>query len=158
MTVVRRFRPEIRLVKLLATPGGVTVTEALEQASAQLETIRESCMLALDEKLDALTSFAAQYATIERDEAMYLLSNQIFGESGGFGLDELSAVAHSLCTLLDTGNRAATRAAIIRVHIDAMRALRHPDMAGDKAARAAVLSGLRNLTARQVDPIPEPST
>jgi hypothetical protein len=50
--------------------------------------------------------------------------------------------------MLDTGARAPARGSIIRVHIEAIRALRHPDMAGDAAARAAVLAGLRNLTTR----------
>jgi hypothetical protein len=62
--------------------------------------------------------------------------------------------------LLDSEDRNGTRAATIRVHIDSMRALRHPDMAGDQAARAAVLEGLRNLTARHIEPLlsDEPST
>jgi hypothetical protein len=160
MSVVRRFRPENRLAKLLETPGGVSVGQALSKASAALESIRESCMQALDQKLVVLANMAERPANASRDEAMYLLANEIFNESGSFGLSELSAAAYSLCTLLDSEDRSSRRAAAIRVHIDSMRALRHPDMAGDQAARAAVLEGLRNLTARQIEPLltEEPST
>jgi len=154
MSVVRRFRPENRLAKLIAAPGGVSIADALQQASVELEAVRDSCMTALDEKLNVLTALNAAAVTRERDEQMYLLSNEIFGEGGAFGLEELSAVAHSLCTMLDANaDRLPTRPAIIRVHIEAMRALRHPDMAGDKAARAAVLAGLRGLTSRYAQPI-----
>jgi hypothetical protein len=156
MSVVRRFRPENRLAKLIATPGGVTIADALQQASVELESIRESCMDALDEKLRLLTLLNAEPTTPARDESMYYISNEVFGEAGVFGLEELSSVAYSLCTMLDAGERAPTRGAIIRVHIEAMRALRHPDMAGDKTARAAVLAGLRGLTARYAQPVDEP--
>lgn len=153
MSVVRRFRPENRLAKLLETPGGVSVGQALSNASTALESIRESCMQALDQKLIVLTNMAARPENASRDEAMYLIANEIFSESGSFGLSELSAAAYSLCTLLDSGDRTPTRAATIRVHIDSMRALRHPDLAGDQSARAAVLEGLRDLTARLVEPL-----
>ena len=160
MNVVRRFRPENRLAKMLETPGGVSVGLALSNASAALESIRESCMRALDQKLVVLANMAGRPENAARDEAMYLIANEIFSEGGSFGLSELSAAAYSLCTLLDSTEPTATRAATIRVHIDSMRALRHPDLAGDQAARAAVLQGLRDLTARHVEPLltEEPST
>lgn len=160
MSVVRRFRPENRLAKMLDTPGGVSIGVALSKASAALESIRESCMQALDQKLVVLANMAARPESAARDETMYLIANEIFSESGSFGLSELSAAAYSLCTLLDSAERTSTRAATIRVHIDSMRALRHPDLAGDQAARAAVLQGLRDLTARHIEPLltEEPST
>lgn len=158
MSVVRRFRPENRLAKLIGVPGGISVGDALQRASVELESIRESCMQALDGKLTALAALSSEPASIARDDAMYVLSNEIFGEGGAFGLEELSAVAYSLCTMLDSTERASARGPIIRVHIEAMRALRHPDMAGDVAARAAVLAGLRGLTARYAQPVDEPST
>lgn len=160
MSTVRRFRPENRLARLLKAPGGISIGQAIDNAAALLENIRESCMGALDRKLDVLANMAARPAAPTRDEAMYLLANEIFSESGSFGLSELSAAAYSLCTLLDSTETSPRRAGTIRVHIESMRALRHPDMAGDQAARAAVLEGLRALTARHVEPMltDEPST
>ena len=116
MSVVRRFRPENRLAKLLEMPGGVSIGSALNNASIALESIRESCMQALDQKLVVLANMASRPANAGRDEAMYLLANEIFNESGSFNLSELSAAAYSLCTLLDSEDRNGTRAATIRAH------------------------------------------
>ena len=146
MTVVRKFHPEVRLKQLLQEAGGVTAHTALERAEGNLDAIREQSLSAVDAKIEALSAMARTAQQPGPD--IYKLANEIFAEAGAFGLVELSAAAHSLCSLMAAAeSRSAPRAAV-QVHVDAMRALRSPGVAGDKAARGAVLAGLRGLAAR----------
>lgn len=147
MTEVRKFHPEVRLKKLLAESGGVTAKEALERATENVESVRDLSLRAIDKKIEALTVLAGSSEAEERKK-LYRVSNEIFAESGTFGLAELSVAAHSLCSLLSTAEGARATPQAVAVHISAMRALRNPEMAGDKAARGAVLAGLRGLTAK----------
>ncbi|MBL8536675.1 MAG: hypothetical protein JNM59_04665 [Hyphomonadaceae bacterium] len=147
MTSVRKFHPEVRLKKLLAESGGITAGQALDRANEGLESIREDCLAGVDEKLTQLTQLAAS-SEAERGKQMYRCANEIFAEAGAFGLAELSAAAHSLCSLLSNVEDDRLPSSAIKVHIDAMRALRRPDVSGNAAARAAVLSGLRGLAKR----------
>lgn len=151
MTVVRSFNPEIRLKKMLAAPGGVTAAQAIERATGNLESIRETCVSAIDEKIEQLMALA-QSQGVGRLDAIYRVSNEVFAEAGAFGLAELSAAAHSLCSLLAVADQAKVPLAAIVVHIDSMRLLRKPDMAGDAAARGSVLASLRGMTKRLAAP------
>ncbi len=149
MTIVRKFTPDVRLEKMLAEPGGVSVARALERATGNLETIRETCVAAIDAKVEQM-AMLAQSQGQGRLDAIYRVSNQVFGEAGTFGLAELSVAAHSLCSLLSTADQAKVPLAAISVHLDAMRLLRRPEIVGDAAARGAVLAGLRGMTKRLV--------
>jgi hypothetical protein len=60
----------------------------------------------------------------------------------------LSAAAHSLCSLLSVAKYDQIPAAAVRVHVDSMRALRRPEIAGNESLRRAVLQELRGLSAR----------
>lgn len=147
MTTVRKFTPDNRLKKLMEAPGGVTAAQALGRASGNLESIRETTMAAIDEKIEALMTLA-QSQQAGRLDSIYRISNEVFAESGTFGLAELSVVAHSLCSLLASADQAKVPAAAIIVHIDSMRLLRKPELAGNAAARGSVLAGLRNMNQR----------
>lgn len=146
MTVVRKFVPDVRLKKILTEPGGVSAAQALERASGNLESIREACETAIDVKIEHLMELVRSQEA-GRFDTIYRVSNEVFAESGAFGLAELSVAAHSLCSLL-AGDQSKVPTAAIIVHIDSMRLLRKPDLAGDAAARGAVLAGLRNMTKR----------
>ncbi len=147
MSVVRKFEPEVRLKKLLDQPGGVTAEQAIARAKEGLESIREDCLGATDQKIAALQALGAA-GEPGYGEKMYRLSNEVFAEAGAFGLGELSAVAHSLCSLLAANEGRAPPRAPVLVHVEAMRALRRPELAGDKQARMAVLQGLRGLVTK----------
>ncbi len=147
MSVVRKFMPEVRLKSLLGEPGGLTAQAALGRAADNLESIRETCLAAIDAKIELLTH-AASVQSAENMKRIYRISNEVFAEAGAFELDELSAIAHSLCSLVVAAEHAKVPHAAIAVHVDAMRALRHAQVAPNKAARGAVLAGLRGLTAR----------
>lgn len=145
MTVVRRFTPEVRLKTLLAEPGGLKVGQALQRAEEGIESIRGDCLTAIDRKIEEISQSAL---TDANDARIYTLANEVFAEAGVFKLDEISAVAHSLCELLSVGDSDKLPREAIRVHCDAMRALRSPAIAANKQMRDLVLGELRGLSQR----------
>jgi hypothetical protein len=147
MTVVRRFFPDVRLKRLIAAGGGMRTCDALERAEHELGAIREDCLAGVDAKIERVFELAheGEEAALEQ---CYMTSNEIFAEAGAFGLGELSAAAHSLCALLSAPERGRIPLAAISVHIDAMRALRTPQVERNDALRRAVLAELEVLARR----------
>jgi hypothetical protein len=145
MSVVRRFYPEVRLKKMLGEAGGLRAGQALAAATERLEEIREDCLQAVDDKIAGIAVLAREGGA-ENLERCYYVANEIYAEAGAFGLLELSAAAHSLCSLLSAPQAAS--AAAIKVHVDTMRALRSAEMANNGPLRTAVLNELKALTAR----------
>jgi hypothetical protein len=136
---VRKFTPPNRLRKLMAEPGGVTAGRALERANGNVESIRETTMATIDEKIARITELA-RGDVAGRLASIYALSNEVFAESGAFGLAELSAAANSLCALLATAEQARVPDTAIVVHVESMRLLRKPELAGNPAVRRAKMS------------------
>lgn len=145
MTAVRKFYPKVRLRQMFGVADGVRVGDAIERANLALEDIRDKCIAAIDDKVERAALLADSSAPEDR-ATLFDLSNEIFSEAGTFGLNELSAVAHSLCRLLGA-NETAPKAAVC-VHTDSLRALRRPAIAGNKMLRAAVLKELEALGSR----------
>lgn len=147
MTVVRKFHPEVRLKKMLAEPGGMKVSQALEQAASNLEEIKEDCLLAIDEKIAQLAVLFEKGGEDELERSYYV-ANEIFAEAGAFEQKEVSAAAHSLCVLLSADDLAALPKAALAVHVDTLRALRSQALSGDAKMRGAVLAQLQAMTAK----------
>ncbi len=147
MTDVRFFRPENRLAKLLARPGGMTVATVLERAIEGIETLRAGTMTAIDLKIEEMVRECAS-SQPNRFDVIRQLAAELFGDAGAFGLGELSLAAKSLHDLVDTPG-AKPSARVIMVHLDAMRALRRPAVSGTPASRQAVLKALTQLS-RQI--------
>lgn len=145
MTNVRTFRPEVRLAKLMKEPGGISVAQALEKADKVLESMRGDCLTNIDQKIEEVAALAATGLSEQNLATIKQRAAELFGEAGTFGLVELSAAAHSLHRLLsaEQGSPAA-----VAVHVDAVRALRRPELAGDQQARAEVLRQLRKVVDR----------
>lgn len=144
------FVPQHRLADLLRRPGGVPVEEAIEQAQNRLAAFETRCLSALDEKIELLSASGA--------EAALALVTEIYSLAASFRHTEIATAARSLCELL--GNwRAAKLAGTVQaaeqdvneaigVHVDALRALRQPELSGDAVARSAIVEGLKKVTAK----------
>ncbi|ANP46773.1 hypothetical protein [Candidatus Viadribacter manganicus] len=145
MTRARFFYPEVRLKRLLKEPGGLRVVDALDRADAAIDAIRDDCLLAIDGKIAAISSAAKREG---HPDARYTLSNEIYAEAGALGLAELSDVAHNLCELLSLERKEDVSEQAVRVHVDAMRALRSPAVSANGTLRRAVLAELHRLAAR----------
>ncbi len=147
MTAVMRVPWENRLAKMIREPGGVKLNEAVRQADENLESVRDSCLEALDgylAEIERLHSEGGASPSEEAKEQIYQLANDIHGVAGVFGLDDLGHAAFSLCELVDR-LRAARRwtAASVEVHLAALRLLRHPG-----GEHGDMLEGLRRVVAR----------
>lgn len=157
MGAVMRTQWNNRLAKLIHQPGGVKVSEAIDRAAENLETLRDSCLGEIDlqlQKIERLHAAAGQRPSPEVQEAIYRLSNDIHGVAGMFDLPDLGAAAYSLCELIERlrlGGR--WNPAAIEVHLAAFRLFRHPEAAADERARAAVLGGLGEVVARAPKPV-----
>lgn len=150
MTAVRRFRPENRLRSQIATPGGVLLSDAVAAADKGLDSISESVLSAVDQKLLAIEALAlsgAQGATPDAGDRIYTAANEIFAEAGAFGRAALSEAAHSLCSLLANRDKEIPWAAVT-VHVQTMRILRQGHVEASDAMCRAVLDGLRKVSAR----------
>jgi len=147
MNGVRKFRPDTRLARLMAEPGGLRASDAIRRADEKLASVRDACVAAIDAEIAALQDFA-QHQSREGLPAAYRAAREIFALGGTYGLTELSAAAHSLCEMLTPGklHSGAAPWARVRVHIDAMKQLRHPSLDGDADARAAIVEGLRKVS------------
>ena len=149
---VRTFHPEVRLKKLMAEGRGITAEQALRRADEGVLSIKDKCLEAIDKKIERLLVLGRSTDADAVDQC-YQLSNEVYAEAGAFKLLELSAAAHSLCSLLATVEEGHVPPAAISVHVDAMRALRRPEVAGNEAMRKAVIGELRALAARFAAPV-----
>ncbi len=139
------------LAKLMQTPGGVRIGDALEQANVNLETVRQTCLEVMDSQLEQIERLCAEGDTRLTDEVkllIYDLSNDIHAVAGVFGLTELSEATFSFCELVDRlRSRERWNPAAVAIFLSAFRLLRHPDAEVD---RSSVIQGLQRLT-EQID-------
>ncbi len=136
-----------QLADLVREPGGVKIVDALDQASKNLETIRESTLTAVDAQIEQIERLCADTGARPADavkQQIYFLASDIHAVAGVFGLGELGEAALSLCDLvdrfrtLDRWNQAA-----VDVHLSSFRLLRRPSPNTD---RSAVIQNLRRLS------------
>ncbi|MBY0565078.1 MAG: hypothetical protein K2P58_12950 [Hyphomonadaceae bacterium] len=150
---MRRARKvDDRLAKLMAEPGGLRVADALRRADERLVTVRKACITVVDSQIATLDAFV-HARDGETAPSAYHAAREVFALAGTHGLTELSAAALSLCDVLAKDRSAADPRfwERVRVHVDAMRKLRHPAIESDAAARATILEGLRKVAAQARD-------
>lgn len=114
-----------RLASLVNRPGGLTEDEAVSAATANLEGMRERTLIEIDATLQRMQAIGAALAA-EPDpaalDALYGSSHTLIGVAGTFGLGGLSAVAYSLCELIDRMRTSRTwNPLAVRVHLDSLR-------------------------------------
>ncbi len=114
-----------RLAGLVNRPGGITVSEAVVAAEANLETLRDR---GVEEIAAAVTRLLAigdglkPVADPAEQAELYKLSNFLVGVSGVFGLACVGEVAFSLCSLLDRLRTAGMWSVpSVRIHLDSLR-------------------------------------
>ncbi len=159
MTVTRR-RFENRLSKLIKLPGGKTVQEAMDDAEANMESIRDKVLGAMDKKVLQLLDSAAAVTADPNPEALtncYNVANEIFALAGAFGKVQMGEAAYSLCELIDRSREAGKWSApAFQAHMNALRLMRHDDTEEGQEARKVVLAGLRSVIDAVTGPPPKP--
>lgn len=155
MSSIRVLQPRNRLAELIGrAEGSIPIADALQRATNNIELVREDCMRAVDDALDALQEALPRDnapPAARRLEELYELANEIVAVAATFDLREASRAAYSLCELLDRFRASgAWSARAVVVHIEALRLLRAPS--DDVAGRASILAGLDQvlyMTARE---------
>jgi hypothetical protein len=140
--------PENKLAKTITDPAGMLVKQAVQNASANIEAVRDEHIAALEVKLDDLTTCAAKaIETQGSDDAaqIYRLAREILADAGIFGLKNISRAAHSLCELMAAGDRHRHQWAGVAVHVEAISMLRKGSASGG-ADVDAMLAGLEKIS------------
>ncbi len=153
MSAVKKLRVPNRLAAVVKTPGGKTVAEAVAAAEVKIDLIKDDCLDAIDAALADMTAASASMkaGTPSRDqiEALYSLSNDVFGIAGVFALNAVGEAAYSLCDLLDkfmvTGS---WNWPAVEVHLNGLRVLRALGESVTAAQAEPVLSGLKAVAKR----------
>lgn len=150
MTVITR-RPENRLAKVIWVPGGKTIAQALDDAQANLEEIRQESLNVLRAKLEEIQALGRKTETAPSEEAikgLYTLSSEVLDIAGLFGLPELGHAAFSLCELLDRlKSRKTWNWPAVQVHLHGLLVLADPDKTPPEG-RQSVVDGLRQVCQR----------
>jgi len=154
VSAVRKFRVKSRLSSLAFRSGGVTAGQAVKQADAAVETMRESSLAMIDSliaQIDERFGPGAKNRSAEAFDDLYLLCSNIIDVSlylPGSGLDEASRAA---CELVDLSSRlGAWDWTAVDVHIGAMKVLRSAGMAMSEKQRRSILDGLARVTHKRV--------
>ena len=150
MTVITR-RPENRLAKVIWVPGGKTFAQALDDAHANLEEVRQESLNVLRTKLEEIQTLGRKSATepnAEAIEGLYNLSSEVLDIAGLFGLPELGHAAFSLCELLDRlKSKKIWNWPAVQVHLHGLLVLADPDKIPPEG-RESVVDGLRQVCQR----------
>lgn len=148
MSSVHYIRRPNRLGKLISTPGGRKLGEAVAQAEANIETLRPGMLAEVDEALDRLRAAAGRTDVAARTD-VYNCATAIVGFAGLCGLTQVGEVAYNLCELSDRYIDAGVwNEAAVAAHIQTMSVLRMANLPEDSPDAAAVLDGLKALVRR----------
>jgi hypothetical protein len=158
MSSVRFVFPKHRLAELLATPGGLPVVEALDQARANLETIKPMCRAELLALLDLAEAAYGGLGEAFDDAGMadlYGLAVRGVGAGSVCGAPAVDDALTSLCELLDhLRSRQLYDRAAIGVNMRAWRLLVTLDLPA--SGSEPILEGLRKVSARYRAPPASP--
>jgi hypothetical protein len=156
---VKIHTPPVRLAKLLRTPGGLPVGEALQRAGKGLESLKKECLVELKTVLDQAEACAAR-ATDDYDAALlaelYGVVSTPIGVPSVCGLASVDTALISLSDLLDyLKGQERWDANAVAVHLRAFRLLLHTEGAADEAGTQSILAGLRKISQRYARPTSE---
>ena len=152
MTVVTHSRRKSRLATLIDSAGGITVGAALTGARTNLSKLRDRGLTEVTRHIGELAALQPPATDEDKAESLrriYQSANHIIDAGGPFELDEVCAVASSLCDMVD---RAAGESGfdwrILSVHIQSLQLLDSlPE--GAEEQRRAVTEQLSAMVARK---------
>lgn len=146
MTVITHARRKSRLATMIDSAGGISVGVALTRARANIAALRERGLEEVTRHVDALAAIeqpADPEARIRTLQQIYRSANHVIDAAAPFNLEEICAVAISLCDVVDrVSGEAAFDWRILEVHIKSLRLLNAlpPDAVAERAEVTAHLS------------------
>ncbi|MFN3667796.1 MAG: chemotaxis protein CheE [Brevundimonas sp.] len=127
MTVITHSRRKSRLATMIDSAGGVTVGVAVARAGDNLARLRPRALAEVTRHIGALAALEQPQTAEARAvslQTIYQSANDVIDAASPFGLDDLCAVAASLCDMVD---RAAGETdfdwRILSVHIQSLQLL-----------------------------------
>jgi hypothetical protein len=151
--------PEVRLAKLIRTPGGKPVAEAMRDASAGLQSLQKDCLAELSQvltKADALMTHAGATYRPDAVAALYKLISASIGVPTACDLKPIDTMLVSLADLLDHLHSNKTwDVNAVAVHLRAFRLLLKTEASRDANGTQAILEGLRRVSQRYAKPATE---
>lgn len=153
MTVVTHPRRKSRLASMIDSAGGLAVGVALNRARGNIEALRPRGMEELARHIEVLSALEPPTDAEAAIRTLLLVNrtaNHIIDAAAPFGLDELCAVAVSLCDMVDhaPADGGAFDWRIIAVHIQSLRLL-HALPADADAERARITAHLSHMVAKK---------
>ena len=152
MTVITHSRRKSRLATMIDSAGGVTVGVALTRARDNIDKLRGKALKEVTRHIGELAALQQPSTLDEKAESLrriYQSANHVIDAASPFGLEEICAVAVSLCDMVD---RAAAEDTfdwrILQVHIQSLQLLNTlPAEAVEE--RTAVTAQLAAMVARK---------
>ena len=152
MTVITHARRKSRLARMIDSPGGISVGVALTRARDNIDKLRGKALEEVTRHIGELAALQQPSTLDEKAESLrriYQSANHVIDAASPFGLEELCAVAVSLCDMVD---RAAGETGfdwrILSVHIQSLQLLNTlPAEAVEQ--RAAVTAQLAAMVAKK---------
>ncbi len=156
MSAVQIHIPEVRLAKLIRTPGGKPVADAMRDAHKGLESIQADCLGELSqvlEKCEAIVGRAGGAYSEGAVSEVYALASSTIGVATACNLKPIDTMLVSLADLLDhMKEQKSWEANAVAVHLRAFRLLLKTEAARDGAGTQAILEGLRKVSQRFAKP------
>ena len=144
--------PEVRLAKLIRTPGGKPVADAMRDANKGLQDIQADCLGELTKILEQSEKIAARAGGAFNPTVvgeLYTLTSSTIGVATACNLKPIDTMLISLADLLDhMKEQGVWEANAVAVHLRAYRLLLHTEAARDGAGTQAILEGLRKISQR----------
>jgi hypothetical protein len=152
MTVITHARRKSRLARMIESAGGISVGVALTRARANVSALRERGLEEVARHIDDLAALKPPTdpeAVLRTLQQAYRSANDIIDSAAPFELEDLCAVAISLCDMVDRASgEAGFDWRILEVHIQSLRLLN--SLPADAAAeRAEVRAHLSRMVAKK---------
>lgn len=151
--------PEVKLAKLIRTPGGKPVAEAMRDAHKGLDGLQGDCLNELNGVLTKAEEISSQTGGVYKPEvtaALYKVISAAIGVPTACNLKPIDTMLVSLADMLDHLHGAKTwDQNAVAVHLRAFRLLLRTEAARDGAGTQAILEGLRRVSQRYARPVTE---
>jgi hypothetical protein len=145
------FKPDDRLAKLMAQPGGRSVADAVKAAEKRIHNLRGYNLAALQPRLLRLTELAALGLAGDGEgegelEDIYGLADEIATLASLAGLEQMYEAAYRLCDLTEVFRTSGrTSWAAVEVYADSLRLLSADPL--DEAEARSILEALQRVSA-----------
>ena len=146
MTLITHARKKSRLAKMIDSAGGISIGVALGRARENIAALRSRGL----EELAALAPPGRSEDTFAALQQVYRSANHVIDAAAPFELEEICAVAISLCDVIDRiGEDPAPDWRIVDVHIQSLRLLNGLP-SDDAGERHQVIDQLSRMVSRKL--------